>query len=159
MDNYQGYLAENILTEDKVVRVSPPLLFNMLCCAVNSHSSDHIPAAQSRAQDSCKHGQAVCLSCTLPVHESHLKPSRMLFDFHKSQNEKKPGSVYATYLVYGIKSSNQARTRVGEDGDVDMTSSIPDTDSVAEIVPAYTMSLVQEDKLKGELIEHVSESR
>ncbi|KAH8879434.1 hypothetical protein GQ53DRAFT_37880 [Thozetella sp. PMI_491] len=116
MDDYQSYLAENILTEDKVITYR-------------------------------------LLSRELKVHVNTAK--QMLFDFHKSQNEKKPGSVYATYLVYGSnKSSSQARPRVGEDGDVEMTSSCPDADSIAETVPTYTMSLVQEDNLKDTLADY-----
>ncbi len=39
--------------------------------------------------------------------------------------------------------------RNGADGDVEMTSSMPDVDSLADDVAAFTLSLVQEDRLKG----------
>lgn len=32
---------------------------------------------------------------------------RMLYEFHRKQNAKKPGSVHATYLLTGIKRSNE----------------------------------------------------
>lgn len=74
----------------------------------------------------------------------------MLYDFHKSQNDKRPGSLHATYLVYGTK---KAPVKVEEsDGDVKMTDSqsseemhVPFSDEV----PTYTLSIVKEEQLQG----------
>ncbi len=41
------------------------------------------------------------------------------------------------------------RSRAGDDGDVEMTSSLPDADSIAEVVPTHSMSLVPEEQLNG----------
>lgn len=76
---------------------------------------------------------------------------RMLFEFHKSQNAKKPGAIHATYLVYGTKKPGSHEGVSQEDGDVEMTSSMPDVDSVHEEVPVVTMSLVPEESLGGKL--------
>ena len=68
----------------------------------------------------------------------------MLFEFHKSQNSKKNGSVHATYLIQGIKS-----VLINEpDGDVEMTSSMPEVD-LSEDAPRVTVTVAAEDKLDG----------
>ena len=71
----------------------------------------------------------------------------MLYAFHKTQNDRRPGAVHATYLVYGAKKANGHLN--GGDGDVDMAHSLPDNESIAEGIPALTLSLVPEDQLKG----------
>ena len=73
----------------------------------------------------------------------------MLYDFHQSENSKKPGTVHATYLVYGTKNDKKSQPRTGDDGDVEMASSLPETDSIADIVATYSLSLVPEEQLKG----------
>lgn len=77
----------------------------------------------------------------------------MLYDFHRSQNAKRPGAVHATYLVYGIKKAvdGPLTTQNGGDGDVDMTSSAPEVESLTETVPTFTLSLAPEEKLQGVL--------
>lgn len=53
----------------------------------------------------------------------------MLYDFHRKQNAKKPGTVHATYLITGskrIESSSQTNGTLSEDGeDTPMQSSPP----------------------------------
>jgi DNA polymerase delta subunit 3 len=76
----------------------------------------------------------------------------MLYDFHKWQNEKRDGSVHATYLVYGTKKeivTTAAPNQAGADEDVEMTSSMPDSESVAETVTTLTLSLVHQELLEG----------
>lgn len=75
----------------------------------------------------------------------------MLYDFHKWQNSKRPGSVHATYLVYGTKNDVHATSQPhpSQDRDVEMTSSIPQPEEEDDVVPVHTLSLVPEDKLKG----------
>lgn len=71
----------------------------------------------------------------------------MLYEFHKIENGKKPGRVHATYLVYGIKKAETSQN--GTDGDVQMTSSMPEVESLNEQVPTFTLTLIQEENLKG----------
>ncbi|KAL0471893.1 DNA polymerase subunit Cdc27 [Neurospora intermedia] len=114
MEDYKTYLAENILSEDKVVTYR-------------------------------------LLSRALRVHPNVAK--QMLHDFHKTQSSKKPGTVYATYLLYGIKKSVQNHN--GNAMDIDLPSSLPDADPVDdEEVPSYTLVLVQEERLADVLKEY-----
>ncbi|KAK1775060.1 DNA polymerase subunit Cdc27 [Copromyces sp. CBS 386.78] len=107
MEDYKTYLAENVLSEDKVVTYR-------------------------------------LLSRALRVHPNVAK--QMLYDFHKTQSTKKPGSVYATYLLYGIKKSIHHQN--GNAMDIDLPSSLPDADPVDDDeVPSYTLALIQEDRL------------
>ncbi len=73
----------------------------------------------------------------------------MLYEFHKSQNAKIPNSIHATYLVYGTKTVEQPSRTAPEDNDVEMSSSMPDGEFVAEQIPIVTLSLVQETELKS----------
>lgn len=71
----------------------------------------------------------------------------MLYDFHKWQNDKRPGSLHATYLVYGIK-----KVVNDEDGDVDMTNSQVSEDypvRFSDEVLTQTLTLVREEQLNG----------
>lgn len=74
----------------------------------------------------------------------------MLYEFHKYQNDRRPGTIHATYIIYGVKKA--ADERNGADGDVEMTSSVPEAESLDEAVPIFSLSLVQEDKLKGKWV-------
>lgn len=69
----------------------------------------------------------------------------MLYDFHQYQNEERANSVHATYLVYGSMGAKHDEI----DGDVDMSSSIPELESASEIVPVTTLTLVREENLHG----------
>lgn len=71
----------------------------------------------------------------------------MLYDFHRYQNASRANSVYATYLVYGIKSSDNQES----DGDVEMSSSAPENEALSETVPVTTMTLAREEELSGSL--------
>lgn len=70
----------------------------------------------------------------------------MLYDFHVYQNAQKAESVHATYLVYGT----QAIDKTQQNGDVEMSSSMPEHEEVSEEVPTTTLTLVREEDLKGE---------
>ena len=70
---------------------------------------------------------------------------RMLYDFHKYQNALRADSVHATYLVYGTKTSDN----VPADGDVEMSSSMPDHETLSEEAVTTTLSLAREEELKG----------
>jgi DNA polymerase delta subunit 3 len=68
----------------------------------------------------------------------------MLYDFHKWQNDKRPGSLHATYLVYGTQ------RKAEQDGDVEMTDSMSDSGiPFSDEVPTKTLSLVKEEQLQG----------
>ncbi|GAB1319052.1 CDC27 protein [Madurella fahalii] len=114
MDTYSKFLAENVLTEDKVVTYR-------------------------------------LLSRALQVHVNTAK--QMLYEFHRNQNAKRPGAVYATYLVYGItKAADEPSTaRNGADGDIEMTSSMPEVETLSDVVPTFTLSLIPEEQLNEAL--------
>lgn len=88
------------------------------------------------------------LSRALDVHVNTAK--EMLYDFHKYQNALRSDSVHATYLVYGTKTSDNAQA----DGDVEMTSSMPDNDALSEDVAATTLTLAREEELKDVLADY-----
>ncbi|KAK3294704.1 DNA polymerase subunit Cdc27 [Chaetomium fimeti] len=117
MESYNKFLAENVLTEDKVITYR-------------------------------------FLSRTLQVHVNTAK--QMLYEFHRSQNAKRPGAVHATYLVYGTKKATSApsESQNGTDGDIEMTSSAPEVESLADVVPASTLCLVSEEQLKDNLADY-----
>jgi DNA polymerase delta subunit 3 len=72
---------------------------------------------------------------------------RMLYDFHEWQNNMRPGTVHATYLLYGTRTAE----KLHQDGDVEMTSSAPEhAEPLSEDVTTYTLSVVQEARLEGE---------
>ncbi|KAJ9134547.1 DNA polymerase delta subunit 3 [Coniochaeta hoffmannii] len=114
MDDYKKFLAENVLSEDKVITYR-------------------------------------YLSRALEVHVNTAK--QMLYDFHKWQNSKRPGSVHATYLVYGTKKDELANSQPqrSQDEDVDMMSSAPDPEEDDDVVPVKTLSLVAENELQDVL--------
>ncbi|KAI0148317.1 DNA polymerase subunit Cdc27 [Hypoxylon sp. NC0597] len=93
------------------------------------------------------------LSRALKVHVNTAK--EMLYEFHKWQNDKRPKSLHATYIVYGTKKAVQKTEE--QDGDVEMTDSqnseelnVPFSDEV----PTYTLSLVKEEQLQDVLAEY-----
>ena len=81
----------------------------------------------------------------------------MLYEFYESQKKRKPGSVYATYLLAGIK-KREHRETVKVDEDVSMRSSPPPTSSMPQSQPqnedieVKTITLVREEDLDGTLI-------
>ncbi|KAI1075749.1 DNA polymerase subunit Cdc27 [Whalleya microplaca] len=84
------------------------------------------------------------LSRALKVHVNTAK--EMLYEFHKSQNDKRPGTLHATYLVYGTKRNVQE-----QNGDVEMTDSQMSDDAhvpFSDEVPTFTLSLVKEEQLQ-----------
>lgn len=87
---------------------------------------------------------------------------RLLFQFHKQQNSKKPGSVHAVYLVTGYvypltpTSSAQYEQADGEDAHMQsspfMSSSMPQQDEEEEQLAVKTITLCREEDLEGEQI-------
>ncbi|KAI0173275.1 DNA polymerase subunit Cdc27 [Hypoxylon sp. FL1284] len=89
------------------------------------------------------------LSRALNAHVNTAK--EMLYDFHKWQNDKRPGTLHATYLVYGTK--GRAEKSAEQDGDVEMADSRPGA-SFSDEVPTYTLSLIREAQLQAALAEY-----
>ncbi|GAP91887.1 putative DNA polymerase delta subunit 3 [Rosellinia necatrix] len=90
------------------------------------------------------------LSRALKVHVNVAK--EMLYDFHKWQNEKRPGTLHATYVIYGTKSKP-----VQQDEDVEMTDSQMSDGADApfsDLVPTYTLSLVTQEQLEESLSQY-----
>ncbi|KAL8639683.1 MAG: hypothetical protein Q9228_003306 [Teloschistes exilis] len=83
----------------------------------------------------------------------------MLFDFHKQENSKKPGSIHAVYLVCGFVSaapsapSTQLEHKDGEDVSMQsspfMSSSMPQKEEDDEFSTAKTVVLCREEDLEG----------
>ncbi|KAL8668713.1 MAG: hypothetical protein Q9168_006671 [Polycauliona sp. 1 TL-2023] len=111
------------------------------------------------------------LSRELKVHSNVAK--RLLFQFHKQQNSKKPGSVHAVYLVTGYlipvtpaTSSSQSGPVDGEDAHMQsspfMSSSMPQPEDDEDQLAVKTVTLCREEDLKdikarssGEISIHV----
>ena len=82
---------------------------------------------------------------------------RMLYEFHHTQNAKKPRSIHATYLVTGKKRApehtNGSKGKDGEDAvmqDSPFPSSLPDTqESTEKPVPTTSIVLVREEELES----------
>lgn len=90
------------------------------------------------------------LSRALKVHVNIAK--EMLYDFHKWQNDKRPGTLHATYIIYGTKSKP-----VRQDEDVEMTDSQASEGVDApfsDLVPTYTLSLVKQEQLEESLSQY-----
>lgn len=83
----------------------------------------------------------------------------MLFEFHRSENAKKAGSVHATYILSGFKKASKSGNTNGTTvattgGDVEMRSSPfpgssmpPPADESDDLVRSFT--LAREDQLDG----------
>lgn len=101
-----------------------------------------------------------------------LNLDRMLYDFHHTQNAKKPGAIHATYLITGILASDQQPPSqpthshlLSQDEDTPMESSplpssLPDAESgpsfdsedaepAEEAVHNTTVLLVREEELEA----------
>ena len=83
----------------------------------------------------------------------------MLFDFHRTQNARKPGSLHATYLIAGQRKTTQlsqtkgTHTQDGENslmaGSSFMSSSMPDQEVEKEKIPITSITLAGEEDLEG----------
>jgi DNA polymerase delta subunit 3 len=84
----------------------------------------------------------------------------MLFEFHRQQNVKKPGTVHATYLVAGTRRKSLATTNNGntvKGGEDEYMQSSPfrsspippNHEEVVEDHPIFCITLVREEDLEG----------
>lgn len=86
----------------------------------------------------------------------------MLFDFHRTENAKKPNSVSATYLISGVQSPQRklATNGVCRDGeDVAMQSSpymssLPQPDETERPIRTTSFVLAREEDLDGWYLQH-----
>ena len=82
---------------------------------------------------------------------------RMLFDFHQSQNAKKPGIVHATYLLEGVSHVTKSSTVNGhkhDDEDANMQSSPYMSSSMpqeadGDVISSRKVLLAREADLEG----------
>jgi DNA polymerase delta subunit 3 len=81
----------------------------------------------------------------------------MLYEFHRQQNGKKPGTIHATYLISGIKRTEKsADTKVAKkDGEDEymqsspfVNSSIPQADEGGGASSTLTITLTREEDLE-----------
>ncbi|KAI0150691.1 hypothetical protein GGR57DRAFT_180483 [Xylariaceae sp. FL1272] len=134
MEEYRQYLAQKILTEDQ------PVTYRLLSRALNVHVNT---------------AKEYVLALLLRYWNREIfttQHDRMLYDFHKWQNDKKPGALFATYLVSGVKGSPES-----QDDDIEMTDSQSHDDGLApfsELVPTNTISLVNESQLQDTLAQY-----
>ncbi|KAI1185306.1 DNA polymerase subunit Cdc27 [Nemania serpens] len=98
------------------------------------------------------------LSRALKVHVNTAK--EMLYDFHKWQNDKRPDTLHATYIIYGTRNREVRQQNGDGDGDVDMsnTQMSEDVDDMnapfSDLVPTYTLSLVSQEQLEETLSQY-----
>ncbi|KAJ9627986.1 hypothetical protein H2203_003205 [Taxawa tesnikishii (nom. ined.)] len=96
------------------------------------------------------------LSRALKVHSNLAK--QMLYDFHRKQNAKKPGTLHATYLITGRKQQtreSQANGTQSQDGEDTLMRSSPFPNSApepdqpdTESIWIRTVTLVKEEDLE-----------
>lgn len=83
----------------------------------------------------------------------------MLYEFHRQQNGKKPGSVHATYLISGRRHRQDptfSHKELVKDGEDDYMQSSPfrssrveQVDEVVEESPVLSIMLVKEEDVTG----------
>ena len=115
----------------------------------------YLPHAQQGAEGPLQCREKV----RIPLHKRIMLTivSRMLYEFYTHENKKRPGSVHATYLVYGTQSAKtySAKGDSQQDGeDVSMTSSPFMSSSMPqgeeeEAPPVKVMTVVREENLDG----------
>lgn len=83
---------------------------------------------------------------------------RMLFDFHRNENSKKPNSVNATYIITGVqKAPETPSTTNGAQDSFDgipqsspyISSSMPNQDVATDEIAMSSVVLVREEDLEG----------
>ena len=148
--DYMRFLAVHVHSEEKIV--SWPLIFDG---STLTSLPDHLPNAQSGAESPMQCGEEVQIVNVLDG--ILLTIFRMLYEFYTYENRKRPGSVHATYLLYGTQDPAVARANGAsqQDGeDISMTSSpfmssLPQDEENAQEPPIKAMSVVREENLDG----------
>lgn len=93
------------------------------------------------------------------LEKDYLTYGRMLYEFHRQQNGKKPGTIHATYLISGTKQkepevANDAVEQDGEDTHMQssppfMSSSMPQPQETSDDSGVLSITLVREENLDG----------
>lgn len=83
----------------------------------------------------------------------------MLYEFHRQQNAKKPGTIHATYLISGTKRKEESIAKIRalkKDGEDDymqsspfVGSSMPQIDDSTGESGVLSITLVNEEDLEG----------
>jgi DNA polymerase delta subunit 3 len=83
----------------------------------------------------------------------------MLYEFHRQQNGKKPGTVHATYLLSGTKRVEEpvpTNSKVKKDGEDEymqsspfLASSMPQIEDGSGAANVLSITLVREENLEG----------
>jgi DNA polymerase delta subunit 3 len=83
---------------------------------------------------------------------------RYLFEFHRLQNAKKPGTIHATYLLSGTRKEEEPVTNadIKKDGEDDymqsspfVSSSMPQPQESTGAISVLSIALVKEEDLEG----------
>lgn len=134
--DYSEYLAVNVLNEQQYVN------YRNLSRALKVHSNlakqyHHFHLFHAALADIC----------------------RMLYEFHRKQNIKKPGSLHATYLVSGVRRTptniaSQSQDHGDEDGTMRSSPPLPSSsfqrpeEDIEDAVPIRSIMLVREEHLE-----------
>ncbi|KAJ5710192.1 hypothetical protein N7493_009784 [Penicillium malachiteum] len=132
------FLAENVLNERR------PITYRSLSRALKVHANR---AKQYALYIILLGGEDLGLICSY----------RLLYEFHRNENTKNPGSVHATYVITGLQSSPSTSTAAtnGNVKDEDevmqsspyLPSSIPNQDSASEPARFMAVMLAREEDL------------
>ena len=85
----------------------------------------------------------------------------MLYDFHRTQNARKPDSIHATYLLCGIRkptTTSQPNGKQQQDGDSFMSDGFPNSSMPAadeeepEQIRTTSFTLVAQEHLEGRFV-------
>ena len=91
--------------------------------------------------------------------------TRMLYEFHRNENAKKPSSVNAIYVIAGAQKppeplpTNGTQAKHGGDDEDEimqsspyLPSSMPNQDAAADAVASTAIILVREEDLEGSFV-------
>lgn len=84
---------------------------------------------------------------------------RILFEFHRTENAKQPGSVNATYVISGVQRPPEPPATNGHANDKDevmqsspyLPSSMPNQDDASDSIPIASIILAREEDLESKL--------
>lgn len=87
----------------------------------------------------------------------------MLYEFHRTQNARKPGSVHASYLICGARKTvethsqtNGTQSQNEEDsfmqGSSFISSSMPEQETESDAIHVLSITLVKEEDLEGRFV-------
>jgi DNA polymerase delta subunit 3 len=82
---------------------------------------------------------------------------RILYEFHRNENAKKPQTVHATYVISGIQKAPEPAPTNGHADDEDemmqsspyLPSSMPNQDATSDSIRTASIVLAREEDLEG----------